>query len=1679
MDLKEKLIRIGSEHPDLRPSVRSVLSNLEKKGRERVGKRLFSPGAYRRLRKEIGKQRATPFLRFYRSLRRIYHGVEDPPEEGLRDRFRNLSRRLMRKIKGHDRKGLFKDLMKDGEKIFRRLDRQDDVTENNPRTRNFYKKIIRIYSNMLKELAKENGVYLKTKRLRRPGWMKFELTDQQEKKLERYKDIDEDLYEIEKKKNELRQKLNERIKDEVQKAGLEAQEEWILNQPVVTGKDEGDRMEARGKRRGENDDMWKLDYETSQNIDLREYGASATQIKLELDGDEYFVKDFDRDDEGHVYLKTHRPIDTKMWGTCQIKENEKWVYDKNGDVKPIEKWKEERQRELEAMDRLSRVIPEEEQLGEMRTYGTKAYGKGRRGDVSGHGLGKDRWVLKDKSPDFGPEDVKADPEIDLILYFDDNDSDQYDILDWDTQEKDGEEYVYITVDRDITSKQYGQYSIMEKENIVDKYKENQEIEYRALTDDSEKENAMTKIYPTIQIHDQTVVAEGRYKGMVLDDLINEAGRLIEGTAYDYDPDAGRPVRLQNIEDVDLKQPYISVNEDDELLLRLPSRNTFTDLRNRVRDVADAVTQVKYVEDTRQSSFTFKPEHFRSIRDACKSVAMSKAARRKIENYFKELRETAVGTDDAETAKYDADKMGGFKDEFDFHGKQKEALAWLGDGSGLIGADTGTGKCVSRGTLIETNRGTVPIERLNPGVHEPDSHQRVEEDWKVYVDGSYLPVKNFYYGGVKPVNRITTKKGYSVEGSEIHPLLVADEEGLNYRKTDDIEEGDYVAIHRDRKEGGFTDSEPEMEFPDFEEMHHHTEHHDLPEKMTPELAKLFGYILAEGWTNHGSEFTISQSPDENPKMHQEIGDLLETYLKKADPSTEEEKDRRVSSRYVRAYLEENGIGRSTSAEKSVPECILRGSRDIIGSFLKVMFSCEGHVSERGCCEFYSASEEMTRQIQTLLLKFGVVSSLREKEVEGEKYFSLFVSGKDALLFKKKIGFIRDDQKRAFEEGSIGGNENHDVIPHSLASSLLRPIKNDLEKSVDVGLSNKRSGVKTSVRTTISNVIHQERGLTYEKAEEIINTYDEIVDNDNYRPHVIDRLRELTEREIFFDRVQSVESDEKEIMDIEVDHPSHTFVGNGFYNHNTLVAMGYIKNLMNKGVLEDESDKVLLVVPSSLTGNLEGEVMSFMEDPDDLLKHVETMTYGEMSRLGDVPRDAGIVQVREEAEEIAYIQQYEAVIFDEASYLKDKNSKRSVHAQVEHPRKVLMTASPMEKDPDELFNLVATAEDIDLSSGDGLERRRNFHDNYTEQIGSMVVGVTEDATQRENLVDWMHQHMFHIDKTEMKEVDLPSLNKEPMSVSMPEQVEEEYRKISSEISDTLRRMTSLYRDNDEDAYSPKIRGAMVHLKDYFVKLTRLANEPEEVIDGMTVEDNPKLNRSLDLIKEDVQNSTRSLLWTDDPSLAEKAARFLSEKLPSTKHAFGTSDEIGVYKNGRKIESYTQRVYEDPETGEKKDPNEWRQHVTDTYISPPEEDVVSFSLTQSYSKGFNLQAFSKVIHLDRDNWNSQKMEQRTARSWRQGQDEQVNSFTLDMTYSEPKDERDRTLDEVRRYLQETEEELIEEFIRQTQKEMPGKAWFGMKKEPAEMYDVSNDLLELAASPYLENFSEVKAKEYLESRT
>jgi len=643
----------------------------------------------------------------------------------------------------------------------------------------------------------------------------------------------------------------------------------------------------------------------------------------------------------------------------------------------------------------------------------------------------------------------------------------------------------------------------------------------------------------------------------------------------------------------------------------------------------------------------------------------------------------------------------------------------------------------------------------------------------------------------------------------------------------------------------------------------------------------------------------------------------------------------------------------------------------------------------------------------------------------------------------------------------------------------------------------------------------------------------------------------------------------------------------------------------GVDIETNGRFLYVVPKKLKGNIPKEIRNFVSDPGPLLDRVDTISYREFSgssRSGKVPRSIGRVPFwvsRGKGKAAATTKQkqwdpalYAAIFFDEGQMMRKPDSAAAKAAlSLYHPRKIILTASPMEKEPMDAYVLAAITNNLPLV-GKTLEARQNrkemrrFKERFCETIGGRIVGVKDDPAARRDLQTWVKRNLFHTDKNQVStrpEDRLPDLRTETVAVEMDEDLETVYKEAVKPFTTVMQGLVSKFRDKGRgkdrvirdpetgeeirriptyrnDARMPEVERVFSRAFQPLVQLlTNLSNNPTKAFNDIAtmVEEgnlpngkpipntpemkalrkflkkiskmmggpeglrqkakekaasNPKVEQAIDVIKaklEQTEGKARTLLFSDDVNFCMLSGEILSSRLPG-KHVVALGDRIFVFRNGTQLDAIEYRIPPDilaklvkkpeaqqqilmetggiishklplrevsyrlypmpmpahPRLNTHYKASEWNSWAFKEIFNPDPGYRTATLFGPSYQYGHNLQAFDTVVHLDRDSWNSENMKQRTARAWRQGQENPVDEITIDMTYNESDNggELDKTLDEIRRFVQTMEGELFDRIIKDSQGIELGKEWLEMQKSNASTLRLDTKVLELMMSPYVE---------------
>ena len=541
--------------------------------------------------------------------------------------------------------------------------------------------------------------------------------------------------------------------------------------------------------------------------------------------------------------------------------------------------------------------------------------------------------------------------------------------------------------------------------------------------------------------------------------------------------------------------------------------------------------------------------------------------------------------------------------------------------------------------------------------------------------------------------------------------------------------------------------------------------------------------------------------------------------------------------------------------------------------------------------------------------------------------------------------------------------------------------------------------------------------------------------------------------------------------------------------TAVAIASMQNLLKKGEGGRGNGRFLYVCDKSLRGNLPSEIGKFLPEASEeaLLEIIDIRTYPEFRALRRKSRTDP-----KDPNSATFGDSYIAIYFDEAHLEMNKKTSATYKAVVgvKCPHKILMTASPMSRSPREVLTMASAASGLDLNSPEGSSQERKFLGRYAQSVGGRVVGITQDPVTGKDFRVWVKRNLFFSDKREVDEESAQlavtglgktgrDLRKESVLVTMPPSIEAEYRSTMKELLFHLKEWKGYGQFTGEQlplaidmAKSQRAISALLR------KLTLLSDTPDEVLPGSS---NPKIDQTVNLVLKNL--GRRTLVFAESDKLVKDLSERLRRELPAQGIVSGYSKHILYYSPEGKEIVYTEKgwkglsvemegarylPYIDPKDNTPVPKTEWATFTLTKLLGlgtnyVPQMPSAVTVLTGNYAVGQNLQSFGTVVHMDRDAWNAETMKQRTARAWRAGNKQPVDEYTIDLVYPDSGEaSSEKTLDEIRRTIQEIDTNLFDRVVLDSQVEKLGEEWVSIKKQRSALRTIDRKMFMRSLSPY-----------------
>lgn len=387
------------------------------------------------------------------------------------------------------------------------------------------------------------------------------------------------------------------------------------------------------------------------------------------------------------------------------------------------------------------------------------------------------------------------------------------------------------------------------------------------------------------------------------------------------------------------------------------------------------------------------------------------------------------------------------------------------------------------------------------------------------------VSRAFSTGTQPVFQLTTQLGRSIRATANHKFLTID----GWKRLDELKDGLHIALPRQVPSG-------------------------VEQTMSDAEVALLGHLIGDGCTlpRHTIQYTTREADlaqivvelaiqvfgDEvSPRINPERS-WFQVYL----ASTRHHTHGRRSA--VAEWLDGLGVWGLRSHEKRLPARLFEQPEDVIGRFLRHLWSTDGCIrvpkDGRGYPAIYyaSSSPELARDVQALLARVGVRARLKShsQKGKGRDQYHVTVSGRSqVLLFAKVVGSVGAYKTASLEEAlayvaTRPENTNRDVIPRNVWDLHVRPAMKEN------GVTHRR--LHTEIGTAYAGLTIFKQNLSRERALRVAVAAQ------------AEALRILAESDIYWDQVASIqEGGVEEVFDLSVPGP-HNFVAGDLYVHNSI-------------------------------------------------------------------------------------------------------------------------------------------------------------------------------------------------------------------------------------------------------------------------------------------------------------------------------------------------------------------------------------------------------------------------------------------------------------------------------------------------------------------------------------------------
>lgn len=446
---------------------------------------------------------------------------------------------------------------------------------------------------------------------------------------------------------------------------------------------------------------------------------------------------------------------------------------------------------------------------------------------------------------------------------------------------------------------------------------------------------------------------------------------------------------------------------------------------------------------------------------------------------------------------------------------------------IIAGRPSMGKCVaSHCQIVLSNGSLVTIEEIY--------RRKQAQLLTLGPDDQFMMTEasDFIDDGIKPVFRVTTRLGRSIETTLTHPFLTQ----TGWQPLSEISVGDKIAVPKKIEvfgqkilteyqikllayligQGDLTGSQPCL-----------TVSHPQIQKDFMEAVLEFGGIQAQLKSSTG-RLNVFKLTEKNhkytiPKCQKNNSSKFDKEAEKTDGLF-----MKKTTNSLTLWLEKLGL--SGVPYPFIPSVIFQLQPTLLALFLNRLFTINGSAgvleSGQAGIGYSCVSEELIRQLQHLLLRFGIIASIKKRTIQCTKGWQLEITDAEYIqMFIDQIGFF------STEKSNLMPAIDKTIYNIFLLRRLKKTTANMTKRTIFVSNSSKRQTPYKKTRISL------QLGKKIKKIKR-------------------------RQQQYYWDEIKAIEPiGSKKVYDLTIPN-THNFVANDICVHNTSFAMNLAQHVAIK-------------------------------------------------------------------------------------------------------------------------------------------------------------------------------------------------------------------------------------------------------------------------------------------------------------------------------------------------------------------------------------------------------------------------------------------------------------------------------------------------------------------------------------